>query len=305
MFLKNKFKIGSFLALLFSVFISVGVYADEIKDYNSNLMELNNDMEKISELEYIPVIMYHHFVTEEIPSGNGATVNINEFEEQLKMFKEKGYETIFFDDLYNLIMEGVKDTAADGVLDNKLFDKKYICISIDDGYRSNYELAYPLLKKYNMKANISVITSRIHKNYIYSSKELPKMKWEDLNEMQESGLVKIYSHSVDHKKSTDISINEHELSAENSEEALNKNLTQRGLKVFTYPEGRYNFLLNTLTRRMGYDLQITTDFGVVTKETSINTIPRITIDSGMSNDAVIEKINAAVKRTYGIEETNN
>lgn len=40
---------------------------------------------------------------------------------------------------------------------------KPILITFDDGYYSNYEYIYPILKKYNAKASIFVVTDRIGK----------------------------------------------------------------------------------------------------------------------------------------------
>ena len=120
--------------------------------------------------DYIPVLMYHHFRTDDVPDGDGANMHIREFEEQLQALQEAGYETIFLSELNEILLQKIEEKNA-GVTQPELhLNQKYVVITIDDGYRSNYELAYPLLKKYNMKANISVITSRIHTGYIYSTK---------------------------------------------------------------------------------------------------------------------------------------
>ena len=62
-------------------------------------------------------------------------------------------------------------------------------ITFDDGYRSNYELLFLWLKKYNMKAAIAVIVKKLDdgvENWL---------TWDMCREMNESGLVEIGSYT--------------------------------------------------------------------------------------------------------------
>ncbi len=250
--------------------------------------------------EYIPILMYHHFKTEEIPAGDGANMSIDEFEQHLKTLQQAGYTTIFLNDL-NHIMQKVQQDKQAGVTDQGLhMNGKYIIITIDDGYRSNYELAYPLLQKYHMKASISVITSRIHHGYIYSSNEIEKMSWENLNEMQNSGLVEIFGHTYDHEPVGNRLYTDFRSSVLKGEEMLEKELEMRSpVKVLTYPNGNYTNQTQVLMRSMlGFDLQMTTNSGVVNRNTSILEIPRITVNSGWSGEQLLEKIEQAAQKTF-------
>jgi len=67
--------------------------------------------------------------------------------------------------------------------------EKPILITFDDGYRSNYDLVYPILQEYGVKACISIIVLM---------PDLPTdnfCTWGQLREMTASGLVEIGSHS--------------------------------------------------------------------------------------------------------------
>ena len=267
--------------------------AKDLGMIDESLPLVGDDM--ITYQDYIPVLMYHHFVEEPHPAGDGATMCIDEFEEQLQYFQEQGYTTIFLDELYDLIMQRKAGIP---------FDKKYLCITIDDGYRSNYELAFPLLQKYQMKANISVITSRIHVDYV-NVPEVPKAKWSDLNEMQESGLVQIYNHTSNHLNVVDFVSTAMDNMVNGAEKTLDEKLDQRSpIRVLTYPSGVYNTRTTTQIRLMGYDLQLTTDYGVVSQNTSINKIPRITVDSGMTGSEVLERIHGAAANTFQVSTDN-
>ena len=66
---------------------------------------------------------------------------------------------------------------------------KPVLLTFDDGYRSNYELAYPLLQAHGAKAVISVIV------YMQDVSASSFLSWEMCREMSRSGLVEIGSHT--------------------------------------------------------------------------------------------------------------
>lgn len=122
----------------------------------------------------LPVLMYHHIVLEaEDSCCNEMTVTTGRLESDLQWLNERGYQTILPRDL---------------VSGNPLPDKP-VLITFDDGYRSNYELAYPLLQKYHAKAVISLIV------FMPDHWADDFLSWEMCREMEQSGLVEIGSHS--------------------------------------------------------------------------------------------------------------
>lgn len=101
------------------------------------------------------------------------TVTAGRMEEDLKWLRDNGYHTVLPREL------------ADG----EDLPKKAVLLTFDDGYRSNYQLLYPLLEKYRMKAVISIITCM---------PDLPAdnfLSWDMCREMTDSGLVEIGSHT--------------------------------------------------------------------------------------------------------------
>ena len=60
--------------------------------------------------------------------------------------KDKGYEFISLDELYDILQNQQK------------VDKKII-LTLDDGYKDNYEIAYPIFKKHNVPFTIYLTTS--------------------------------------------------------------------------------------------------------------------------------------------------
>ncbi len=120
----------------------------------------------------IPILMYHHV----LPDGeecNDMTITVSRLEKDLKWLQDQGYTTVLPQEL-----------AA-----GKPLPEKPVLLTFDDGYRSNYELLYPLLKKYQAKAVISVI---VKMQDVAASNFL---SWDMCREMQDSGLVEIGSHT--------------------------------------------------------------------------------------------------------------
>ena len=68
--------------------------------------------------------------------------------------------------------------------------------------------------------------------------------------------------------------------------------------VLTYPNGNYTKEISVMMRAyMGYDLQLTTNSGVVNRDTSILEIPRITVNSGTGTE-LIKNIHLTAEKTF-------
>ena len=83
----------------------------------------------------VPIIMYHNIV--ENPTED-SEISPERFEEQIKKLKAEGYTAVCMRDLVDYVEKG------------KELPEKPICITFDDGYLSNYETAYPILKQYDI-----------------------------------------------------------------------------------------------------------------------------------------------------------
>ena len=120
---------------------------------------------------FVLCLMYHSIDSEKNKGG----IFVDEFEEHIKWIKDKK----------TFKMEELKG------LDYKL-PKNSILITFDDGYKNNYTLAFPILKKYNMKATIFLNTKFIEKDEAY-------LNWDEIREMYESGLIDFQLHTHSHQ----------------------------------------------------------------------------------------------------------
>ncbi len=129
----------------------------------------------------VPVLLYHHLAE----TGEGSDIISQErFLSHMTALKENGYNTVFFDELQDYVQSGTP------------LPEKPVVITFDDGYESNYTLAYPILKEYNMKATIFAIGVSVGKDTYKDTNQPmnPHFSLEQAAEMEASGLIDIQSH---------------------------------------------------------------------------------------------------------------
>ncbi|MCP4629878.1 MAG: poly-beta-1,6-N-acetyl-D-glucosamine N-deacetylase PgaB [bacterium] len=112
--------------------------------------------------------------------------------EHFAWLKSRGYHPIDVDDIL---------AARDGA---EKLPEKAVLLTFDDGYVSFYSKVFPLLKLYNFPAVLAVVGKWLEVppggTFNYSNKPKPRehlVSWEQIREMQASGLVEIASHSYD------------------------------------------------------------------------------------------------------------
>lgn len=131
------------------------------------------------------VVLMYHGLRKDVSAQNEYVISPSDFESDLKYLKDNGYNTITVSDLTAYFENGTP------------LPSKPVMLTFDDGYYNNYTYAYPLLKKYNMKAIISPIGITIDE-YQESKDENPayaQIDWDDIREMVDSGLVEFQNHT--------------------------------------------------------------------------------------------------------------
>lgn len=202
----------------------------------------------------IPVLMYHHISDE---GDASVTLPPERFEEQMKALSDAGYTTVTFDELYDY-------TARGGELPDKP-----IVIVFDDGYRSVYENAFPVLENYGMKATACVIGWSVGKDE--RDNVIPHFDWDEANEMIDSGVFTIGSHTYDmHDRAVkrdgesagDFTVRFTEDYNRLSDDIYRE--TGGSVTVFAYPHGIYDELTESLLENLGARVTLTTDAGMNT-----------------------------------------
>ena len=193
----------------------------------------------------VPILCYHRFA----PSCDSPLCMPSEiFEQQVRYLKENGYRVIGPEALVEFLDY------------RKPIPKNAVIITVDDGYRSTYDVAYPILKKYGFTA-----TLLIYIDYVGVSRQA--ITWDQLRKLKREGFT-IGSHSIAHsdlskkKKDEDKKTYMARLKREifRSKQILDEKLGQDTI-IFSYPFGKLNQTVASLTRQAGYKMAFTVDRG--------------------------------------------
>ena len=219
----------------------------------------------------LPILMYHHLADDGDP---GSTISAETFETHIKALNNAGYTAVSFEDLCDYVFDGVP------------LPERPIVITFDDGYKSVYDTAFPILKKYNTKAT-AFIVGIFHGESVYKGSSdrpiTPHFGDAEAKEMAESGIISIQSHSYDmhqlepyepESPRTGV-LKKKEESEEEYIEAFKADFALAsaqiesitGIKpfVYSYPYGRYTQKSERLLKDMGVQATVTivADFSTI------------------------------------------
>lgn len=172
--------------------------------------------------------MYHHIGYSD--TNPSFYVDPVMFEAQIKHLIEKNYNPITFSELLSKLNG------------NEEIPKKSVIISFDDGWRNQYQFAFPILKKYNFRATFFPVVNYVGKgNY---------MEWSELRELTNNGM-EIGSHTMNHPNLANLSNSYVEYEIKNSKLILEENLKQK-IEVLSYPYCAYDNEVIQSIKRLDY-----------------------------------------------------
>ncbi len=246
----------------------------------------------------LPVLMYHHL---DDSVSNDAVMTPERFEEHMAALRDAGYTAISLTQLLDYVDKGTE------------LPEKPVLITFDDGYASNYELAYPILEKYNMKAVINIIGVSAGKDTYKDTGAaiIPHFSYEEAREMAESGVIEIQSHSYDMHNSEgldkDYRQGVYKKAGETEEEYIDafcsdfrksereiyENTGQRVIS-YAYPNGYYTTLSEVLLSRMGVRITMTVEEGMNTVikglPQTLRAMKRYRMHEGITGDQLVEQL---------------
>ncbi|MBU1341930.1 MAG: polysaccharide deacetylase family protein [Proteobacteria bacterium] len=124
--------------------------------------------------QIVPILCYHRFSKE---CSSQLCVPEDVFVEQMNYLKENHYQVISM----KMLMEFLEYKKA--------LPQKSVVITIDDGYKSVYDIAFPVLKRYGFTASLFIYT-----NFVAGGSA---MTWEQIREIKDAGF-EVGSHTVSH-----------------------------------------------------------------------------------------------------------
>lgn len=210
--------------------------------------------------KYVPPILMYHKVDQDYQVSK-LSVSPESFEREME-FISRHYNCISLRKLAILIKN------------KQPVPPHTVVITFDDGYENNYTNAFPILKKYNLKATIFLILEKIGQEGYLS--------WEQIKEMQRSGLIDFGSHTISHQNLTRIPLEVAWQEIYQSKHLLQE-LTGVEVEVFAYPAGGFNQQIKELVQQAGYLAAVATSPGERYPSDDIYALKRVRISRTSSN----------------------
>ncbi len=218
--------------------------------FNNNLYS-NVSVKNINDFGIIS-LMYHRFEENKYPSTN---IKISDFIEHLKILEKN---KIHFVSPKNFEYELKKNKVQRKVL-----------LTIDDGFTSFYENAWPILKEKKIPFILFVSTREVGAfNY---------MTWDQIREVNNEDFVEIGNHSHSHEylvdENKDLIIEDIKKSITIFKKELGKNSD-----FFSYPFGEYSLEFKDIIKSLGFKYAFGQHSGVMDETKDFYELPRFPIN---------------------------
>ena len=218
--------------------------------YSQNNLYSNSSIKEIEDFGIIS-LMYHRFEENKYPSTN---IKINDFKKYLKIIEDS-----------NINFVNPKNFEKE--LKNNKNERK-ILLTIDDGFSSFYENAWPILKERRYLSSFLLAQEVGAYNY---------MTWDQIREISKEDYVEIGNHSHSHEYLVDEDLEIIRKDIEKSISIFNKELKKK-FYFFSYPFGEYSLDFKNLIKSLGFKYAFGQHSGVmdetkdfwVTKDYPIN-----------------------------------
>jgi peptidoglycan/xylan/chitin deacetylase (PgdA/CDA1 family) len=228
------------------------------------------------------IIFCYHRLVDKIRYP-GTEITPAAFEAQMKQLKDSGITVISMQDLLAW-KRGEKNIPPRSAV-----------VTFDDGWKSQYEVAWPIMKKYGYPFTMFIYTEGVRGGSLGGGEAIT---WEQLADMRDNG-VDIEAHSATHqdlreghtimvanpggkRTRTKLTGPEYEKWMQNEVVGAKQLLEQRlGIKVncFAVPFGNYNEHVKEIARNSGYEAMFTVYGQPITFTSPMDSIGRYAIEA--------------------------
>jgi peptidoglycan/xylan/chitin deacetylase (PgdA/CDA1 family) len=188
----------------------------------------------------VPILCYHRFGSR----ASQLAVTPAAFEAQMDYLARNGYHVLPLSRVTGFIERG------------EPIPRKSVVLTIDDGYRSTYEVAYPVLRKYGFPATVF-----LYSDFVGAPDALT---WPQMKEMEGTGLISIQPHSKTHANLTlrlagesDAKYRDRMKAEVDTPVRLIQDRLDTGSFAYAFPYGDVNETVVDLLKRQGVHLGVT------------------------------------------------
>ena len=224
------------------MFIAILAFQNNL--YSSSAIQNVDDFGIIS-------LMYHRFEENKYPSTN---IKLKDFKEHIKIIEKNNINFINPDNFAN-------------ELKNK--NQRKILLTIDDGFSSFYENAWPILKEKKIPFILFVSTREVgSSNY---------MTWGQIKELNEENFVEIGNHSHTHEYLVE---EDYEIIKKDIEKSISifKEKLGKNSSFFSYPFGEYSLEFKDIIKSLGFKYAFGQHSGVIDQTKDLYELPRFPIN---------------------------
>lgn len=201
------------------------------------------------------VLMWHDVVAKKKDVWFDTTVA--ELEEQFQLIKRRGLTPVTLERLADHLEKGAPLPSGAVVL------------TFDDNTLGLYRYLYPMLQRYKWPAALFV-----HTDYVGRKTGKDHCTWDQLREMERSGLVRVYPHTASHPADMrEISDKQLQRELVTARQVLEKQIGSPR-PFLTYSNGFYNERVARATWKAGYRLAITEDWGFAERSPNLMMVRR-------------------------------
>jgi phosphatidylinositol alpha-1,6-mannosyltransferase len=235
--------------------------------------------------ERIVILLYHS-----VNSSGYSDLNVRPdmFEKQMAFLKRH----------YSIVS---LERAVAALRDGRLPDRPSVVLTFDDGYRDNYEKAFPLLKQRDLSAAFFLLageeegqrkTSHLGGSSCCAD---PLVSWEQAAEMSGAGMV-IGSHGNFHARLKELSEDRLRCEMVSSKKKLEQE-TKKTVRFFSYPYGTaedFGAREEAEAERAGYEAALSKIYGFNGRGSDLRALRRIGIEASDTLFTLRAKLNGAL-----------
>jgi peptidoglycan/xylan/chitin deacetylase (PgdA/CDA1 family) len=199
---------------------------------------------------WLPILTYHRVVDSPPPDDPaGHWVTAGTFERHLRWLAAHGYSS--------LPVAAVGRAFDDGAGIPDRLPLRAVVLTFDDGYRDNYDLAWPLMKRYGFTATIFLVSESIGGYNRFDADlpgaPVPMLSWEQVREMGSAGIA-FGSHTCTHPSSL-IGLDDNRLRYElEGSKATLEEMLNAPVDQFSYPHDQLDGRVEAAVASAGYTL---------------------------------------------------
>lgn len=201
----------------------------------------------------------------DVPEQRDLEVTPDYLEKIITEYKARGYSFVSIDNIFDYHFSFFNS-------------RRWVCITFDDGYRDNYTIAYPLLKRLGVPFTVYVTTGFVDNQlpmWWYPGEQLGISK-EELIAMDADPLCTIGAHTVSHPKLDTLTYEEQYKEIVQSKQTLEV-LLGHEMRHFSFPHGAHNSDTLRICHELGFCTIATAWGGPIRKSTKYSSLPRVGI----------------------------